>query len=116
MVSYIWYDNALDNKVLIKIANDFQWRLGVIAEYAGKGMSQRNQLAELGFTDIAGKARAMMVQANLPEEIKCKLCKECFKCAMYLSNLTVVTLNEKAATRSEYFCKAKPHYSKHLKI
>ena len=57
----------------------------------------------------------MMVQANLPEEIKYKLCKECFNYAMYLSNLAVVTLNGKAATRYEHFHEAKPHYAKHLR-
>ena len=65
----------------------------MIMEYTGKGLPQRNQLAKLGFADVAGKARAMMVQANLPKEIKYMLCKECFNSAMYLSNLTVVTLN-----------------------
>ena len=46
------------------------------AEYTGEGTSWENQLTELGFTDLAGKARAMMVQANLPKEVKYKLCKE----------------------------------------
>ena len=84
---------------MIKIANDLQWKLGITAEYTGKGTPQMNQLPELWFTDIAGKARAIMVQANLLEEIKYKLCKECFNCATYLSNLAVVTLNGKTATR-----------------
>ena len=39
-------------------------------EYIGKCMPQKNQLAKLGFADVTGKARAMMVQANLPKEIK----------------------------------------------
>ena len=74
-------------------------------------MPQRNQLSELRFADISGKARAVMVQANLPEEIKFKLCKECFNCTTYLSNLAVVTLNGKAATHE-----AKPCYAMHLRI
>ena len=65
----------------------------MIMEYTGKGMPQRNQLAKLGFADVPGKARAMMVQANLSQKIKYKLCKEFFNCDMYLSNLAVVTLN-----------------------
>ena len=79
-------------------------------------MPQRNQIAELGFADVGGKARAMMVQANLPEEIKYKLCKECFNCATYLSNLAVATLNKKAVTRYEHFHEAKPYYANHLRI
>ena len=84
LVTYIRHDSAPENKVLMKIANDLQWKLGITAECTGKGTPQMNQNANLRFTDIAGKARAMMVQANLPEEIKYKLCK-CINCAMYLS-------------------------------
>ena len=68
------------------------------------------------FADIASKARAMMVHANLPVEIKYKLSKECFNCATYLSNLAVVMLNRKTATRNEYFHEAKLCYAKHLRI
>ena len=35
---------------------------------------------------------------------------------MYLSNLAVVTLNGKTATRYKHFHEAKPHYAKHLRI
>ena len=62
------HDNAPENKVLIRIANDSQWKLDLTVEYTGKSMPQRNQLTKLGSADIAGKAKAMMVQANLPEE------------------------------------------------
>ena len=114
-VSFIQHNNAPENKVLIKISTELQWRPSIIAEYTGKSTPQRNQLVELGLEDIAGKARAMMVQANLPEEMKYKLWKECFNCAMYFSNLAVVTLNGKAANRYEHFYKAKPCYAKHLR-
>ena len=33
-VSYIRHDYALENKVMMKIANDLQWKLGVIATLA----------------------------------------------------------------------------------
>ena len=77
-VLYIRHDNALENKVLIKSANDSQWKLGITAEYTRKCTPQWNQLTELGFADITGMARAMMVQANISEEMKYKLCEECF--------------------------------------
>ena len=48
---------------------------------------------------VAGKTKAMKVQADLSEEIKYKLCKECFNCEMYLRNLSVVTMNGMKATR-----------------
>ena len=101
---------------MIKIAKDSQWELGITTKHTGKGTPQRNQLAKLGFADVVGKARAMMVQANLPEEIKYKLCNECLNCAMYLRNLAVVTLNGKTATRYKHFHEANPCYAKHLRI
>ena len=85
-------------------------------KYTGKGISQWNQLAKLGFADIADRARAMMVQANLQEEIKYKLFKECFNCATYLRNLSVVTLKGKTATRYKHFHEAKSCYAKHVRI
>ena len=78
-------------------------------------MPQKNQLSKLRFADVTSKARAMMVQAHSLEEIKYKLCK-CFNCATCLSNLTVVKLNGKTATRYEHFHEAIPHYAKHLWI
>ena len=54
-VTYIRYDNAPENKVLIKIADDLQRKLGVTMEYTSKVMPQKNQLTELGFADITGK-------------------------------------------------------------
>ena len=57
-----------------------------------------------------------MVHANTPEEIKYKLCKECFNCATYLSNLSVVTLNGKMATKYDDFHEAKLCNAKHLRI
>ena len=116
LVMYIRHDYALVINVLIKIANDLQWKLDITMEYTGKGMSHRNQLAKLGFADIAGKARAMMVQANLHKEIKYKLCKECLNSEVYLSNLAVVTLNGKTTTRHDHILEAKPCYAMHLRI
>ena len=92
-MTYIGHINAQENKVLIKITNDSQWKLGITTEYTGKNTTQRNHITKLGSADIAGKARAMMVQANLPEEIIYKLSREYFNCATYLSNLAVVTFN-----------------------
>ena len=74
-VTYIRHNNAPENKVFIQIVNESKWKQGETAEYTGKGTHQWNQLAELGSADIADNARAMMVQANLPEEIRYKLWK-----------------------------------------
>ena len=115
-ISYNRLNNAPENKVLMKITNDLQWKLGIITKYTSKGMPQRNQLSKLGFADVTGKERAIMVVANLPKEIKYKLCKECFNCAKYFSNLAVMTINGQTATRYKHFHEAKPHCAKHFRI
>ena len=81
-VSYIRHNNAPENKLLIKITKDLQWKLSVTTEYTGKGTPQRNQIVELEFAEIVREERAMMLQPNLPEGIKYKLCKEYFNCVM----------------------------------
>ena len=58
----------------------------------------------------------MMAQANFPKEIKNKLCKKCFNCAMHLSSLSVATLYILTATRYENIHEAKPCYAKHIRI
>ena len=113
-VKLVFHSKIMTKKGIIfwiKIANDSQWKLGVITECIGKGMLHKNQLTKLGFVDISGKVRTMMVQANLPKEIKYKLCKECFSYATYLSIKAAVT-----DTRNEHFHKAKLFYAKHLRI
>ena len=79
---HIRHDNAPEKKILMKITDDSQWKQHITAEKTRKGMPQQNQFTKLGFADIVGKTRAMMVHTNLLEEFEYKLCKQC-----YLSNL-----------------------------
>ena len=40
LVMYIRHNKALENKFLMKIGNDSQWKLGITAEYTRKGTPQ----------------------------------------------------------------------------
>ena len=42
LISYIRHNNALKNKILTTIANDSQWRLGIIVECTCMGTPKRN--------------------------------------------------------------------------
>ena len=44
-ISYIRHNNSLENKVLIKIAKDSQWKLGIIMVYTGKSYDGTGKLA-----------------------------------------------------------------------
>ena len=60
----------------MKIGNGSELKHGINVENTRKGMPQQNHLVELGFDDIVRKVRAMLVQANVPEDVKFKLCKK----------------------------------------
>ena len=95
-----WW-HTLDTIMHIKITNDLQWKLGITTEYTGKGMPQSNQLAELRFADIAGKARAMMIgdlngiSTDYKLEITVKMDSDYAKCLDTRRSMTgsVVHLN-----------------------
>ena len=53
----------------MKIAIGSEWKLDIAVEYIRKGMPQ-HQFTELQFADIARKARAMLVQANVAESVQ----------------------------------------------
>ena len=78
----------------------------------GKVTPQRNHLAELGFADLANKGRAMLISANLPQEVRFRLCKEAFNCATHLSNLAI---NKDGKSRYELFHNNKPKYAMYLR-
>jgi len=114
-IKFLRQDNAGENKKLIERANSADWKLNLTPEYTGRGTPQRNHLAELGFSTIAKKGRAMMVAANLPVDIKYRLCKQAFRTATMLDNLAVKEVDGKVLTRYEHFHGKYPWYAKALR-
>ena len=68
-------------------------------EFTSRDTPQHNNLAELAFLYLAGRARAMIGAANIPNDIQGKVAIEVLKCATQLDGLRVVTLGEETATR-----------------
>jgi hypothetical protein len=59
-ISIIRQDNASKNKKLVTLAHSQEWKLETIFENTARKTPQQNSCAELAFTVIASKTRAVM--------------------------------------------------------
>jgi hypothetical protein len=114
-VKQVRCDNAGENIKLEKRCASADWKLGINFEYTGKATPQRNHLAELAFTVLLGRARAMMQLANVPKETKYRLYKEAIKTATLLDGLVVSEINGKLGTRYEHWSGKNPQFINHLR-
>ena len=73
-------------------------RLLIDFEFTSRDTPQHNNLAELAFPYLVGKARAMMGGAQIPLKERGKMALEAIGCATQLDGLVTVTLNGKLAT------------------
>jgi hypothetical protein len=65
-VDFVRLDNAGENKKLKPSAVSETWKLKIDSKFTARDTPQQNHLPELGFASIAGKGRALMIDANLP--------------------------------------------------
>jgi hypothetical protein len=71
-VEHVQLDDAGENKLLKARCQSPCWKLNVEFEIAARDAPQQNHCAELGFTVLANKGRAVMHQANMPLVLRCK--------------------------------------------
>ncbi len=104
--------NELENQV-----SSVEWKplQPVDFEFTSRDTPQHNNLAELSFPYIAGKARAMMGAANVPDDTRGKLAIEAIKCATQLDGLRVITVGDKTATRDVHVFKSNPNWAVNLR-
>jgi hypothetical protein len=60
-------DNAGENKSLADRLKSKGWKLPIKVEWTARDTPQQNSPTEVGFATLAGRARAMMAAANIPE-------------------------------------------------
>ena len=96
-------DNAGENKLLEQRSGSADWKLGLKYEFTARDTPQQNHLAELGFSVIANRGRAMFSKANVPRELRYGLVGYCFNNATQLDGLVIITINGVAKTRYEHF-------------
>ena len=69
-VTHLRMDNAGENKKLIEMCGSAKWKLGIKKfELTARDTPQQNALAEIGFTTIRNRMRAMLSRANIPGDI-----------------------------------------------
>jgi len=84
-------------------------------EFTSRDTPQHNNLAELAFPYLAGKARAMMGAAHVPDDVRGKLAIEAIKCATQLDGLRVIKVGDKTGTRDFHVFKSNPSWAVNLR-
>jgi hypothetical protein len=102
-VKYVRCDNAGENKGLEDRLKSATWKLAVDFEWTARATPQQNSLAEVAFTTLGNRGRAMMIAANVPYALRFKLYKEAYSCATLLDGLVLKTLGDVIQTRVEHW-------------
>ena len=85
-------------------------------EYTARSTPQQNSMVETGFSYILNKARALLIEANIPYLTRYKIMHEAIITATKLDNLAIVELDGKFKTRYEHFEGKLPKFVKHLRV
>ena len=92
-------DNAGENKKLVTLAHSKEWKLETNFENTARRTPRQNSYAELAFTVIAAKTRAVMNAAQIPKSKRFKMWSEAATTVTALDNLIPVTFNGETKTR-----------------
>ena len=85
-------DNPEENKSLEKKANSAEWNLNTQVEHAARATPRHNYLVEIGFSNTFNKGIDMMIVANVPMTVRCKLYPCAFNTATKLNNLVIMKI------------------------
>eukprot|EP00957_Ditylum_brightwellii_P092744 7061881-Ditylum_brightwellii.AAC.1 len=76
---------------------------------------QQNHLAELELALLANKGWVLMIDANIPINVRCTVCNEAIMTATLTDGLTAIELDGKFGTRYMHLFKKNPMFAKHLR-
>ena len=91
-------DNSGENKKFQERSSDADWQLSLTYEYTASSTPQQNSIVEVQLATIAGRARAMLNQGNIPLRIRIKVSNEVIAWSTKLGNLIV----DKGQTKTRY--------------
>ncbi len=114
-IKIIQQDNAGKNKNLVTLAHSQDWKLDTIFENTARKTPQQNSYAELAFTVIAAKTRAVMNTAQIRKSEHFKLWSEAATTVTALDNLIPVTWKGETKTRYEHARHKTPKFVKYLR-
>jgi hypothetical protein len=92
-------DNAGENKLLAARIRHSDWKLPIIVEWTARDTPQQNAPTEVGFATIAGRARSMLQDANIPTGLRKPLILEAVKAATLLDGLIPVVVDGVCKTK-----------------
>ena len=93
-VELLRMDKAGENIKLVKTLNNNQWKLYPTIEWTARDTPQQNHLVKVGFATLYGRGRAMMIEANVPEELRHVVGQKAFKTATKLDGLVPLSINK----------------------
>ena len=69
-VKLLRMDKAGENVKLVKTLNNNHWKLYPTIEWTARDTPQQNHSVEVRFATLYRRGRAMMIEANVPKELK----------------------------------------------
>ena len=114
-IKIIRLDPAGENIKLEIRSKSADWKLATEYEFTSRDTPQHNNLAELAFPYLAGRARAMMGAAHMPGDSRGKVSLEVLKCATMLDGLRIVEVDGKQMTRDEHIHGKNPKWATNLR-
>ena len=91
-------DNAGENKKFMEVARSNEWNIKAEMECTSRSTPQQNNLVEINFATIGGRARAMCNYAKMPDDVRVKVSNEALSHSTDLGNLVV----DKGHTKTRY--------------
>ena len=116
-VKAIRMDNAGENKLLAKRLKSSDWKLNPAIEYTARNTPQHNHLAEVGFSTLANRGRAVMIAAKVPLELRYLCNRKAFEHVTKLDGLVPVDIDGVTKSRDEHYYGLKSRWAnpKYLK-
>jgi hypothetical protein len=99
---FLRMDNAGENRILEKRYKSKDWQFVMEFEYTARAAPQHNHMAEMVFSTLGNKERALMVYKNIPVKYRYDLFREAFSTSTDLDGLVVVEFVGKRATRYDH--------------
>ena len=114
-VKYIRCDDGGENRGLMNRLHSSDWKLPIRFEFTGRDTPQRNYLAEVALSTIAGRGRAMMSAAKIPKNMRQMFWREAFQTSTLMDGLMVVKINNICQTRFEHWEGQLPRFFNYLR-
>jgi hypothetical protein len=86
----ILHDDGGENWGLMKRLQSSDWKMPIRFEFTGRDTLQRNHLAKVALSTIAGRGRAIMSAAKIPKNMRHVFWQEAFQTATLMDSLIII--------------------------